>query len=227
MNGTASEEETFEQVEFAENPEPRCACALLADDSISMAEGDGQKIIQLNEGRIALRDDLRTDELAIKRVEIAQIAFGPVRIAQPFCPPDQLDVTPWQAQGDCTPLGAVTLTGLQMVRERVALYKKLGVPYYRPWVILVTDGKSTDKVDEAAEQVRLMEEAHQVAFFAVGVDRAHMPTLKRLSVREPLRLRSHRFKEMFLWLSASMKSTSRSSVDEKVDLPTPHGWAQV
>jgi hypothetical protein len=36
-----------EAVEFAENPEPRCACVLLLDTSGSMA---GEKIDSLNEG---------------------------------------------------------------------------------------------------------------------------------------------------------------------------------
>ena len=40
----------FECVEFAENPEPRCACVLLLDTSGSMA---GKPIEQLNEDREA------------------------------------------------------------------------------------------------------------------------------------------------------------------------------
>jgi hypothetical protein len=39
--------ELEEMVEFAENPEPRCACVLLLDTSGSMA---GEKIDALNEG---------------------------------------------------------------------------------------------------------------------------------------------------------------------------------
>ena len=58
----------FASVEFAENPEPRCACILLLDTSGSM---NGPPIQQFNLGLRSFKDELLSDSLAAKRVEIA------------------------------------------------------------------------------------------------------------------------------------------------------------
>ena len=60
-------------VEFATNPEPRCACVLLLDVSGSMS---GRAIDALNEGLLAFAADLGTDPLARQRVEVAVVTFG-------------------------------------------------------------------------------------------------------------------------------------------------------
>lgn len=59
-------------VEFATNPEPRCACVLLLDVSGSMA---GAPIAALNEGLSAFAADIGTDVLA-RQVHRAEEANG-------------------------------------------------------------------------------------------------------------------------------------------------------
>ncbi len=59
---------------------------------------------------------------------------------------------------------------------------------------------------------------------------ANMDILRRISVREPLKLKALRFRDLFIWLSSSMKSVSHSMVDDEVPLAnptTPSGWASV
>ncbi|MBA3967146.1 MAG: hypothetical protein H0X47_15500, partial [Nitrospirales bacterium] len=66
----------FGTTEFADNPEPRCPCLLLLDISASM---NGTPIAELNKGLITFKDELAADQLAMKRVEVAIVTFGPVR----------------------------------------------------------------------------------------------------------------------------------------------------
>jgi hypothetical protein len=68
------EQVPFSNAEFANNPEPRCACLLLLDNSGSM---NGSRISELNEGLRAFRDELAADSLASKRVEVGIVGDAP------------------------------------------------------------------------------------------------------------------------------------------------------
>jgi hypothetical protein len=71
----------FDHPDLVANPEPRCACLLLLDTSGSM---HGQPIAELNAGLVTLKDELMADAMAVQRVEIGVISFGPVRVHSDF-----------------------------------------------------------------------------------------------------------------------------------------------
>jgi uncharacterized protein YegL len=214
-------------LEFAENPEQRCPCILLLDTSRSMT---GEPIAQLNDGLTAYRADLSLDTLAAKRVETAIITFGgQVRTLCDFAVASALNPGSLTAEGE-TPMGAAILQGIDMLRKRKDEYKSNGIAYYRPWLFLITDGVPTDDWKPAADEVKNGESKNAFAFFSVGVEGADFETLKQIGVREPLRLQGLRFKPLFLWLSSSLRSVSRSQPEDVVPLANPAipaGWAAV
>lgn len=216
-----------EAVLFAENPEPRCPCILLLDVSGSMS---GPPIAALNEGLRAFQGDLNGDDLARKRVEISIVTFDDrVRVVQDFVTADGFEA-PHLEPGGMTYMAAAIHAALDAIEDRKGQYRANGVAYYRPWVFLITDGAPSDEpgaVEKAAARVRAAEDAKSLAFFAVGVEEADMAKLREISTREPLKLRGLQFREMFLWLSASMQRVSQSRTDEQVPLPSPAGWGEV
>jgi uncharacterized protein YegL len=219
-----NEQIAFETNDFASNPEPRCPCVLLLDVSGSM---NGRPLDALNAGLALFKDELAADSLAMKRVEIGIITFGPVKIEMPFTTASAFFPPTLQAQGD-TPMGAAIMEALNMVRDRKQDYRSNGISYYRPWVFLITDGKPTDAWKAAAEAVREGEASKQFAFFAIGVQGADMGTLRQISsAREPLSLDGMKFRELFKWLSSSLSSVSKSTVGTEVPLSSPTGWASV
>lgn len=221
---TVAEQVAFGTDSFADNPEPRCPCLLLLDTSGSM---NGTPIAELNAGLATFRDELSTDTLAMKRVEVAVVSFGPAvnienifHTAPNFFPPNL------SADGE-TPMGAAIKQGLELIRQRKDEYRANGISFYRPWVFLITDGAPTDEWQSAASMVREGESSKAFAFFAVGVKNANMDVLKQISVREPLQLEGLKFRELFQWLSNSMKAVSQSVPGTAVPIAPPSGWAEV
>ena len=145
-----SEQISFETNDFASNPEPRCPCVLLLDVSGSMG---GRPLEELNAGLATFRDELSSDALAMKRVEVAIVTFGPVKVEMPFTTASSFYPPALQSQGD-TPTGAAITQALTLVEDRKRDYKSNGISYYRPWVFLITDGQPTDAWHAAAAAIR-------------------------------------------------------------------------
>ena len=253
-----------DMVEFAENPEPRCPCVLILDNSGSMR---GRAIRALNEGVQTFRRELRNDTLAALRVEVAIITFdgkvpekvwagieyqeaiGPdglpvrnvdtrtydelrrynTRLIQDFVTADKLGPPELKADSSTYIVDAIN-RALDIVESRKRKYRDSGIAYYRPWVILITDGElieSQEDIDAVSQRLGKAEEDRQLAFFAIGVEGADMEQLAQLSPRAPLPLRGLAFNELFIWLSASMSrvSSSRPGDEVQLDVDGLKDWA--
>jgi uncharacterized protein YegL len=216
-------QQPFGNVEFADNPENRCACILLLDTSASMS---GERIRQLNEGLRLFEQELKSDDLAAKRVEVAIVTFGPVSVITEFTSAMHFVAPVLTANGN-TPMGAAIERGLDLLRERKDQYVAAGIPYYKPWAFLITDGSPTDSWANAAQRVKAESEKKSLSFFGVAVEGADLATLEKISSRAPIKLQGLSFKELFSWLSNSLSSVSKSKPGDEVALTVPKGWATV
>jgi len=218
-----TEQISFGSTNFADNPEPRCPCLLLLDVSGSM---QGAALQELNAGLSTFKDELASDPLAMKRVEVGIVTFGPVKVETPFIGAESFYPPTLSAQGD-TPMGSAIRQAVDLVNQRKKEYRDNGIPYYRPWIFMITDGGPTDEWQTAAAAVREGEAQKSFAFFAIGVKGANMEVLQQISARAPLSLTELKFRELFSWLSSSLKSVSQSTPGTEVPLAAPTGWASV
>lgn len=214
-----------------DNRQPRCPCVLVLDTSGSM---DGEPIGRLNEALESLASDLSSDRLAMKRVEVAIVGFPPVQTLHDFSTPDRFVPPVLNASGQ-TPLGAAVHHALALIEQRKDYYRSVHIDWYRPWIFLITDG-APDWGDDwrgAAGAVREAEAGNKLSFFAVGVQGADMAVLQAFSAkRSPVKLAELKFRDMFIWLSQSLRATANSNShsggdpSEKVKLQ-PVGWAEL
>jgi uncharacterized protein YegL len=210
-------------IEFANNTQPRCACVLILDTSGSMS---GNRIDALNAGLKTFRDELATDEVASKRVEVAIVEFNThVRVVQDFVTSENFFPPTLTASGGTDIEGGVN-KALDLLKERKRQYGANGILYYRPWAFLITDAEISN-AQQVAQRVGEEENKKGVTFFAVGVEGAREDLLRSISVRPHKMLSGLKFNELFLWLSASLKSVSQSIPGDMVALPSNTGTWEV
>jgi uncharacterized protein YegL len=217
-------------IQLASNPEPRCACVLVLDVSGSM---DGQPLTELQRGVQTLLQELSSDSLASRRVELAVVSFGEsVKLVSDFVHPSQLQLPPLVANGE-TPMGEAVVMAANVLNARKWLYQEQGVQYFRPWILLLTDGAATDRdTHHWQEAIRIVQDGEkkgQLLFFAIAVNDADQDQLNEIcpKERQAQKLKGLHFRELFLWLTRSLKMVSASSPGEKMRLPTTSGWNEI
>ena len=218
-----------------ENPDPRVACVVLVDVSGSM---QGEPIAALERGFAAFTHYLHNETLASKRVEVAVVTFGTVAtVLVPMQEARALQPARFTASGTTNMAAGIHLA-LDIIEDRKYAYKAAGLQYYRPWVLVLTDGKpNIDGFDEAIARLNAAESARGVTVFAVGAgSKVDYQQLARLSVqRTPAPLDGLKYEELFEWLSASLSNVSNSqefarndealsSLGDAVKLPSVAGW---
>ncbi|MGV0764799.1 vWA domain-containing protein [Mycolicibacterium sp. XJ647] len=221
-----------------ENPDPRVSCVVLADVSGSM---QGAPIAALEGGYASFTHYLNNDVLASKRVEVAVVTFGTVAtVLVPMQEARGLQPTRFTASGRTNMAAGIHLA-LDIIEDRKAAYKTAGLQYYRPWILLLTDGQANQEgFDEAVARLNAVEAARGVTIFAVGAGPyVDWQQLSRLSIqRGPAPLDGLKYEELFEWLSASLSNVSNSTefartdealagMGQQITLPSVSGWASV
>lgn len=218
------EQKPFADPSLFENPERRCPVVLLLDTSYSMS---GAPIDALNKGVEVPREELLTDPVAAKRVEIEIITFGPVTELTSFTGAESF-VAPTLAVSGDTPMGAAIVAGIDRLQDRKEQYKSAGLKYYRPWLMLITDGAPTDDWAAAAKAVHEGEKEGRFSFYAIAVAGADLETLTQIAPpnRPPAQLDQLTFRELFRWLSSSLGAVSSSQPGTSVPIqdPVAAGW---
>ncbi len=218
-------------VEFADNPEPRVPTILLVDTSGSMS---GKKIEALNHALEQFGSELGADQLASKRVDIAIVSFGGiVKTVCDFTDAQSFMAPTLQASGG-TPMGEAVVRAVAMLEQRKMQYRQAGIAYYRPWLFLLTDGEPTDEGShhwhDAIALIHEGEKQGKLSFFGVGVQEADMKRLNQLcpQKRPAMKLRGLCFRELFSWLSSSLKAVSCSTPGAaSMVLPPSGGWSAI
>ena len=200
---------------------------LLLDTSGSM---EGNPIDELNEGLLQFVQAIREDEVAKKSVEICVIEFGDnPRIDEENSFVLAEDFRPRKMIADgYTPMGEAIDLALSEVTSRKAFLRQRGINLFRPWIVLITDGKPTDmkigdrKWFSTKEAIKIAERDAHCLCWAFGTSKADMNALKDLFPdRHVFGIVGADFTSVFNFVSHSMKIIARSGGKQEVDLGNP------
>ena len=216
-----------DQLDLIENPESRIACIIVIDVSGSM---NGRPIEEVNSGLISFGQYVEQEELTALRADIAIIAFNHEhQVVREFGQHVDFSKSQLQASGG-TRMASPINAALDMIDERKKQYRNAGIPYYRPIIMLITDGRpehdTNIEMDTVARRIKEAERNKNVTFFPIGTESADMDALAKLSNLPPKTLKGTNFVELFQWLSNSITAISQSQMGDEVELPSTEGWSK-
>ncbi|WP_051436767.1 vWA domain-containing protein [Brachyspira alvinipulli] len=199
------------------NPNPRVPVCLILDTSGSMS---GDPIEELNDGVELFLDAIKSDEKARWAAEIAIISFGGVvNVCSDFQGVDRINFKRFYADGG-TPMEEGVMKGIELLEKRKNDYKTRGVPYYQPWMVIMSDGYPDYEPSKAYQITYQMSQNRKLVCLPLGVQDADMQVLSKFSTKPALKLRGINFKDFFEWLSKSVQAVSQSATtDAEVVLP--------
>lgn len=203
-----------------QNNQNKVACVLVLDGSSSMnininTQNNFSRIDALNLGVKAFKEDLEKDSVAKKSVDIAILKVTDPKpelildwtVAEDFIPQNL------SARGS-TPLGSALIQAVDMCEQRKHYYLSKGYDYYRPWIIVITDGEPTDSDSDwnrAVEVMQLAMKSKKIFSIGVAIDKCSTDKIQQISSNKVVELSSHRFSEFFVWLSGSINATLQST----------------
>ena len=212
--------------ESAVNQEMKCLCVFVLDVSGSMR---GEKLNALNQGikdfYAEIQEGDSVSEKLIDQLEIAVIQYDEeVQILRnPALLEEEEQAPTLTERGSVTETVMAMEEAIRIVEERKAWYKETGQKYYRPWIVVMTDGEpygeraSAADIDAISARVASDSAAKKYFMMGIGVGEANMELLSRMCGKA-LPLSGTKFTEFFKWLSNSLSMVSTSKEGEKVSI---------
>ena len=226
----ATATEMYEQNEPI-NYEQKCLCVLVLDTSGSMNADNA--IGQLNQGLQTFKSQIMNDETARDRLEIAIVSFNSeIKVELQPSLISEIEMPTLKASGQTQLVRAIE-EAQQVIKDRKDYYKSKGLTYYRPWIVVMTDGDpypANQDIDGIAQKMQEDSDAKKYGFFMIGVgNEVHDDVLSKLTTSQfpAMRMDAVNFAEFFQWLSASATVVVNSDdlTDSNVSIPQPT-WAQ-
>jgi uncharacterized protein YegL len=171
-------------MEQPRNKDQKCPVVLVLDTSGSM---DGQPIEELNKALISLRDEILGDPVLSQRLEVGIVCFDDdARVEKPIDLLSPDSSMPTLEPGGLTNIVSGMNLAMQIVEDRKAFYKSNQEPYYRPYIVLFTDGAPTNTEEEIEELDKLIQQSSdnkKFVFLPFGVAGADMQLLAKLAAQ--------------------------------------------
>ena len=210
---------------LVQNPSTRLPICICVDASYSM--NFGSRMAQVNEGIRSFILEIKNNIYAVDAVELCIVSFGSnARVERGFeltTAKDRKTGVEYQyrdivADGSTT-MGQAVGLALAQIRERERMYQNCGITTYKPWLILISDGKATDSIREATASVLDLQRSGRLKVLCIGVGEEANDLSKFTMTGDVIQLKDFALKEFFSWLSKSMSRQSRQMPETDFEIP--------
>lgn len=209
------------QVQEVENFEQKCPVVFVIDRSGSM---QGSPIQEVNNGMNSFMEGILSDPVTKSRLELSVVSYdNNINIERDFSLLKNDTKLPVLEAGGLTHTAEALQKAIDMIEERKDYYKQMGLTYYRPYIILLTDGYASDRnnLSNIANKIKDGTATKKFNFWGFGIEGANMEELHMLSGANSI---IQKIKDVdnlstfFEWLSASMQKVSHSKEGDVVDM---------
>ena len=219
---------SYFQGETPDNYEQKCLCTLVLDTSGSMS---GAAIRELNRGLQEFYGAIEEDLIAANRLEVGIITFGSsIKIVQDPALVDNFDMPTLNVSGTTRLVDAVR-EAMRKTEQRKQWYKETGQPYYRPIIVLITDGEPDrdQDVKGLSSELQGAVDSKKFTFWGLGVKGFNQQVLTEIcpDSAPAIPLSGYKFAEFFKWLSNSIGIITKSKEGDSIELPPVSDWAQM
>lgn len=171
-------------MEQPRNKDQKCPVVLVLDTSGSMV---GQPIEELNKALISLRDEILGDPVLSQRLEVGIVCFDDdARVEKPIDLLSPDSSMPTLEPGGITNVVSGMNLAMQIVEDRKAFYRSNQEPFYRPYIVLFTDGAPTntaEEIEELDQRIQQLSDNKKFVFIPFGVAGADMQLLAKLAAQ--------------------------------------------
>ncbi|WMX13435.1 MULTISPECIES: VWA domain-containing protein [unclassified Aureispira] len=219
---------SYFQGETPDNYEQKCLCTLVLDTSGSMS---GAAIRELNRGLQEFYAAIEEDLIAANRLEVGIITFGSsIKTIQDPALIDNFDMPTLTVAGTTRLVDAVR-EAMRKTEQRKQWYKETGQPYYRPIIVLITDGEPDrdQDVKGLSSEIQSAVDSKKFTFWGLGVKGFNQHVLNEICPNSApaIPLAGYKFAEFFKWLSNSIGIITKSKEGDSIELPPVSDWAQM
>lgn len=204
-----------------DDKKPRLPVIFLLDTSGSMM---GEKIDALNAALTSFKDELLLLNINCV-VDVSIVTFSnAVKIVQNFTSIDKMRIPQLDASG-CTNMGEGIATAIKIVNSYIDDLKSLDKLFYKPLLIMITDGQATDNIYPSVNLVK--QYGSKFNFWIFGIDDVDYKQLLGFT-GNVIKVIDHSFKEVFQWLGSSISITSASCGKEDIEqISLPAGLQKI
>ena len=209
---------------------PICFCLDVSGSMVSLMENGQPRIEELNRTFQNFIETMKMDDVVAQSADIAVVTFGGnVEILSPFAPLDRQRISRINVNSrSFTPMGEGIITSLKLLDARKEAYKRKGLKYYQPWLVVLTDGEPEGpnaqiNFEEALSAVNQLENSGKIVVFniALGND-VNFYNIGRLSTAhsEPIYANNASdLKKFFKFLGSTLGTVSRGQIRDG-EIPT-------
>lgn len=196
------------------NQAPRLPLCICIDGSFSMTLKG--RMTKINKGVRKMISDIKKDPYARDIVELSIVCFGGnhIDIINEFSLVEDCKYRDIVPKGD-TPLGEAVEYSLNQLDKQLDIFDDVGIEHYKPWMILISDGKASDDCKQAARKIIDKQKRNKLKVFAIAMGDEENDLSQFTVDGNVLKLDDLKVDSFFQWLSQSMSKQSQSTTNQE------------